>query len=32
VRAFLPAIVEVFMASLAGLRSHILRSLSGTCG
>jgi len=32
VRAFLPAIVEVFMASLAGLRSHILRSLGGTCG
>jgi hypothetical protein len=26
VRAFLPAIVEVFMASLAGLRSHILGS------
>ena len=25
VRAFLPAIVEVFMASLAGLRSNILR-------
>jgi hypothetical protein len=24
VRAFLPAVVEVFMASLAGLRSHIL--------